>query len=402
MSESQMLDEPQLRAAMKMSRDVRAAAATMGPEEARMLVSMYYNWQQERIRAQGRIRSALEDDSPHETIAHFLGVFEVLERQAKGALERFALGSPEGEWAMSITGIGPVLAAGLMAHIDIDRSPYAGSLMTFAGLNPNRKWIGAEGSRALIKSAFAIEGVTEAGAVYHIAQQANRRMSELYKAMHGEDYVELPPERYLEVLNALAGHDVSSLWLQCQIENSAYIDNSFNLALERLEIKPGLGYRQLYDGVKVVKTALTKYLARRPWNADLKVLAWKIGESFVKVQSRESDVYGKMFAAAKEKYNAANDRGEYADAAEEKLDTTNIGKETIAYSWYSEGKLPPAHVNERAKRIAVKMFLSHYWEVLYTIKYGREAPPPYVIQHMGHDHNRYIPPPNFDKSRWLR
>ena len=41
---------------------------------------------------------------------------------------------------MSQLGVGPVITAGLLAHLDIERAPSAGHFWSFAGLNPNMKW----------------------------------------------------------------------------------------------------------------------------------------------------------------------------------------------------------------------------------------------------------------------
>jgi hypothetical protein len=55
--------------------------------------------------------------------------------------------------------------------------------------------------------------------------------------------------------------------------------------------------------------------------------------------------------------------------------------------------LPPGHIHERAKRYAVKLFLSALHEVWYYYRYGTRPPKPYPITHLGHAH--YMPPPNF-------
>jgi len=47
----------------------------------------------------------------------------------------------------------------------------------------------------------------------------------------------------------------------------------------------------------------------------------------------------------------------------------------------------------RAKRYAVKMFLSHYQHVGHVLLHGTPPPAPYIIAHGEHAH--YIPPPNF-------
>lgn len=126
---------------------------------------------------------------------------------------------------------------------------------------------------------------------------------------------------------------------------------------------------------------------KRPWNAALKTCCWKIGQSFIKVQNKDEAVYGKLYKARLEKEKAKNEKKEYADQAARKLEKFNIAKNTTAYAHYSKGLLPPAHINQRAARWAVKIFLSHWWEAAYEF-YHQEKPPfePYPLAHLGHVH----------------
>lgn len=130
----------------------------------------------------------------------------------------------------------------------------------------------------------------------------------------------------------------------------------------------------------------------RPFNAKLKVLTWKIGESFVKVSNRESDFYGKVYQQAKEHITAQNEAGKFAEDAARYLTEKKYGKETEAYKMYADGKLPLAQVHARAKRKAVKLFLSHWHYVAYRYRFGKEPAMPYSIAIQNHAH--YIAPPN--------
>lgn len=135
---------------------------------------------------------------------------------------------------------------------------------------------------------------------------------------------------------------------------------------------------------------------KRPFNADFKTLcSFKLGECFVKVQNNENDHYGRMYAKRKKIEIERNDAGEFADQAVAKLQKFKIGKTTEAYKHYSAGRLPPAHIHARARRYAVKIFLSDYHLVAYYHHFGTMPALPYVFEHMvGHVH--YVPPPNLD------
>ena len=174
-------------------------------------------------------------------------------------------------------GIGPVIAAGLLAHIDISRAPTVGHIWAFAGLDPTRKW--------------------EKG-------------------------------------------------------------------------------------------------QKRPHNAGLKTLCWKIGQSFMKFSNEDDCFYGKLYRQAKERYVAKNDAGDYKDQAAELL--PKFKKTTDAYKHLEKGQLPPAQIDARARRWAVKIFLSHMHEVWYELHHGVKPPCCFAVTMLGHAH--YIPVPNWPMS----
>lgn len=55
--------------------------------------------------------------------------------------------------------------------------------------------------------------------------------------------------------------------------------------------------------------------------------------------------------------------------------------------------LPPAHIHSRAKRYAVKIFLSHLFSVWYELENHEKPPKPYAIAILNHAHE--IPIPNY-------
>lgn len=272
----QILDDYRgLEAVTRLSRDLKKAAQTLSPDEARYLVDGYYQMQGDRIRSANQVRALTASEEPHQTLAWLADNAGVLERSIKGALDAYSSASVLGQWAKSICGIGPVIAAGLLAHIDITKAPTAGHIWRFAGLDPTVTW-------------------------------------------------------------------------------------------ER-------------------KT-------KRPWNASLKTLCWKIGESFVKVSTNEDDVYGHLYVERKAFEQRRNDAGELAAQAAAKLERFKIGKATEAHKHYAAGRLPPAHVHARAKRWAVKLFLAHYQAVAYRDHHGTDAPKPYILtQEGGHAHAIGVP-----------
>lgn len=258
----------------RLTKDIKTALVTLTPTEARYLVDAYYQIQDYRKAAANQERALGASGEPHLVISWLFAQTETLEGQIKRALDAWTDTQPMGVWAKSIVGIGPVISAGLLAHIDIEKAPTVGHIWRFAGLDPTVRW---------------------------------------------------------------------------------------------------------------------EKKTKRPWNAGLKVLCWKLGESFVKVSGNDKDVYGHVYAARKEKEQQANVAFAYREQAERKLAEMKIGRDTEAYKWYSQGMLPPAHIHARAKRYAVKLLLSAYWETAYRQHYGTAPPLPYPIAVLGHAH--YIAPP---------
>lgn len=288
-----------------LEKDVKKAAATLGRNEARVLVDTYYQLQDFRIASTNQVRSILKaqeetSEEPHETLAFFGDQFKTLEKQIQSALDHYSSSLALGVWAREHIGIGPVIAAGLLAHIDVTKAPSASSVWRFAGYAPGQK---------------------------------------------------------------------------------------------------------KQKGVK------------RDWNADLKVLCWKMGDSFVKFSGREDCFYGKLYRNRKE-FELIRDaqvqgpfktkeglpaleaveiagwwfQGGNSTAAAETLATTNF-QDKATIERYQSGKLPDGRLDMRARRYAVKRFLLHYWEAAYWLQYGTEPPHPYVQEHLGHVHMEPCPIP---------
>jgi hypothetical protein len=258
----------------RLSLDLAKASTSLSNTEARFLVDAYYQMQENRIRSAGQIRSMTTSNEPHLVLMWLEDQSGILEQQIKRALERYVAAHPVGPWLNSIHGIGPVIAAGLLAHIDINKAPTVGHIWAFGGYDPTKVW--------------------EKG-------------------------------------------------------------------------------------------------KKRPFNAALKVLFWKAGQSFLKFHNDPRCYYGHHYAKKKEELKEKNERGGFADAAATALIKFNYRDGTDAKKYYQSGKLPPAHVDARARRYAVKLFLAHLHHEMYVKLLGKEPPAPYPIAHLGHAH--YIAPP---------
>lgn len=257
----------------RLSRDVRELTVSLDPSSTRKLVDAYYTLQENRMAFAAQARELQNNSSPHELVQYLSANLHIMEKALKHPLQQFAASTVAGRWALEQYGIGPVLAAGLCAHIDITKAPTAGSVWRYAGLDPTIKW--------------------EKG-------------------------------------------------------------------------------------------------QKRPYNAQLKTLSWKIGQSFMKFSGRDQCFYGKLYLTDKARRAEKNEAGDYSDFAKQILTSKNW-KQNATKSILETGKLSPAQIDAQARRYAVKIFLSHYHAVAFQAQYDRPAPTPYIIAHGDHVHEIAIP-----------
>ena len=129
-----------LKSIQRLTRDLRSASVTLSEREARFLVDAYYAMQRDRIRAAHQNRTLTDNAEPHDVLGWLQAQRDTLEKQIARALDAYSDGQPAGRWARSITGIGPIISAGLIANIDIRQAPTVGHIWRFAGLDPTMKW----------------------------------------------------------------------------------------------------------------------------------------------------------------------------------------------------------------------------------------------------------------------
>jgi len=287
----------------KLTRDIKQAGKTLTVREARYLTDLYYQMQDNRIRAAGQIRAMEQGEvkEPHMTLDWVFGQSEKLETSIRSVLGEFARNRTVGAWSQSILGIGPVISAGLIANISM------------------RVWV-----------CMAAE---EVKAKRRKAADQCRQETPCSVACHEK------PVNTVGQIWRYAGLDPTSKWEKGK---------------------------------------------KRPWNASLKRLCWLIGQSFVKVHNNPKDFYGHYYKHRKEIEIANNDAGKFSEQAAQVLRDKKIGKDTDAYKAYSVGKLPPAHIQARAERYAVKLFLAHWHGVAFRAEFERDAPVPYAISELGH------------------
>ncbi|GIV50235.1 MAG: hypothetical protein KatS3mg038_2198 [Candidatus Kapaibacterium sp.] len=253
---------------VRISADIRQAAATLTPTEARWIVKMYYTLQDYRIRAAHQVRTAREAGEPNACLTWMFRSIESIEKQIVPLMRTYVRQYRVGQWLLAQYGVGPVISAVCLTSFDVSRAPAAGNFWSFAGLSPSIKW-------------------------------------------------------------------------------------------ERGQ--------------------------KRPYNAFLKsAMAYRLGEVFVKFSNREQCLYGHLYKRKKEELIAQNEAGAFAAYATKMLQEKKYRTDTGAYEALSQGRLPQGQIHARARRFAVKIFLSHLHAVMYEDYYGRPAPRPYVVEFLHH------------------
>jgi hypothetical protein len=268
----------------ELSRDIRDASQELGQQDGRFLIDLYYMVQDERMRAQAQVRACSQDGESNRLLGWAFSTMQVFENVLKSALGRFAASYRVGQWMQAQCGIGPVLSAAMLAHLDIRKAPAAGHFWSFAGLSPHIVW--------------------EKG-------------------------------------------------------------------------------------------------KKRPYNAKLKAIAaFRMGECFVRTSGNAASVYGKVYAESKERLIVRNGAGELADHARREIERCEASKALLKkmkqkprWKDWEAGKLCPQHLHDWARRVAVKLFLSHLHQVMFEDYHGRKAPEPYVFRSNGEDHVHLIRPP---------
>jgi len=266
--------EPVVRLRADVKRDL-FSDDIMTREEIRQLVSTFYEQQDNRIRAAGRQRELAAVERQHSAITYATNQASLLETNIQAMLQVAVEQSGEmGEWLMSLHGIGPVLAAGILAHINMEIVQVAGQIHSYAGMTPGK------------------------------TREKGKKLT---------------------------------------------------------------------------------------YNPELKKMFWKVGQSFVRANNPEVNTYRRIYDERKLYEQAKNLAGDYKSQADDILAAKKI--EAADYkATLEKGMLSDGHIDARCKRYAVKMFISHYFELAYFSLHQELPVRPFVIEHLGHID--YVRPPN--------
>lgn len=302
--------------------------------EARVLVDLYYSMQEQRKAVDNQVLSmdrGVDAGAGHQA-ADYMGVqVDALEANAKVWLEAFAASHVMWPWFSAVHGIGPVLAAGLIAHLGgRPLPPTVGHWWRYAGLDPSQKWLKAD------------------------------ELTRLWAEQDGD------ADMRTRILSQIVGRDPVTVLRDATVD-----------------FKTG----ETHD---LTKARAIKSLSRIPFNRPLKTLCWKVGDQFVKLGGRQDAFYAAFYRNRKAAEIVRNERGDRAELAAQTLAAKPAHAQRKTYA---EGKLPDGRVDLMARRATVKLFLSHLHELWWRVEHGGEMPPkPFSVSIQGHAH--YIQPPH--------
>lgn len=319
----------------RLNRDLKQAAETLTPSEVRYYCQRYYTIQDQRKRAKSQLDESLKAGEPNRLLVFDLAQSRTHEAQIKTAMLIHARSTVQGRWMLSIFGVGPVIASGMLAHIDITKAPTVGHIWSFAGLVARIRWVGREEADKWVRAQTC-------------------------------DTDELIPRAALHFQKH---------------EHTLLRDATWDFKTQTTKA--------------MTPQSVAAAIARRPWNPTLKVLCWKASDCFKKFSNNPKDtLYGRLYKEFKARAVDKNLTGGFAKLAAETLETRNI-RDPQTLATYRLGKLPDGRVDAWAMRATVKMFLSHIHHVLYETHFGQQPPVPYILAYEPDKHTQYIPPPNW-------
>ena len=324
----------------KLTKDMKTKIIEIGyvsRSELKAVYNTYMQVQDMRIALTEQIRSIengnTEDSDLSITILRWtLKNMASIEKSLLRSLTIVCENNEVGRWLLATTGIGPSLAAGCLAYFDVRGKEYSTQFHSYAGLNDNnRPWRGKE---EITKIVNDIVGSSKTITDDHVALIAAKTQ-----------------------------------WSYSHIRDRAWDDKK----------------------EKWSKANIISACSMVPYNKELKSFCYLLGEQFHWNCNNDQSLYGTLFSERKALEEKRNAEGAFSDQASNKLDKL-ISKDTNAYKAYSEGKLPTAHINNRAKRWAVKIFISHLFEEMYRVEYGEKPPRYYSLEKLEGMHNKLILP----------
>lgn len=331
----------------KVTDDMKNHAKVMPDRQARYLVNSYYLIQKNRIRCERQIDTLKKFGEPFSLVEYCAKQFKYMEAQVAITLDTYSKNHPLGKWPRSICGIGPVLAAGLLAFIDVRKTETAGGIWRFAGIDPTIVWNKGE------------------------LRPYNQVLKTiLYKC--GESFIKVRNNKN-------------------DVYGKLYFERK-----EREWAKNMVG--EFADSCK-------KILTEKNFDKNTEAFKWMDGY-FRPVPIVEAEV----FIPGEKKFVFGGDYSKKELDEFKKLIYWNIS-DNVPFMFADHvfvnvgskngvSMLCPAHIHSRARRFCIKIFTSHYFDITYRLVHHRAPPRPFILEHpdpiTGCQHVHMINAPNQD------
>jgi len=391
----------------QLRKDLRRAAQTLTPQNVRLLIDLYYQIQRQPIRLANTVDGEAQNPVPLNQFIEFLYASHIgLEQLIVQAMEAHTRQSRPGRWLLSQYGVGPVIAAGLLAHLLPGGIPaVVGPWWRLAGQDPSSVWYSTEKAEALVKAAFVVQedqpltleqvqAVTDVLSLngYHVYGDACTDEQGRPRPVTLSVLATVLTTRYGVSSAAKVLREVFGAQRVLTIEEVDAFARSVGRKGARLYHQAG--HDRTGKPQPVTSATLAAALAKRPWNTQLRVLCWKVSTSFVRFHGRPDCYYGRIWATRKDQEVARNAAGHFAAEAAKQLRERRYRADTETRKAYERGELPAGHLQARAQRYTAKFLLSHLHYVCFEDAYGKPPPAPWPIAFLD-NHSHFVPPPGW-------
>ena len=335
----------------RLQKDIIAANELTSFAEANYMVKTFYTMQELRKASVMQEKELRKATKPCNVAPYMTAQYKTLETSLKLGIEKFASEQPIGQWMLRLYGIGPILSANMLSHIDINRINNYGHLVAYAGMTATPPTWGKG-----MKRPFNADFKT---AVWKVGDTM-MKFSSHPKCVHGHYYLHHKAREWRRNLNGeLTQYAAEQLTRKTYDKNTdAYFWYSGQVSAEAAAEY----HRRLnLEGAHDVKGRIDFILEQM---GEDKITQAEIAELQIELdllKGNEPDIKAIM------------------------ADTGGTGVPM----------LPPAHLVSRAKRKVGVLFLSHLYEVWAGIEKGQSIDP-YPMAQMGHED--YIPPPYYDRA----
>lgn len=324
---------PKATAKIKPIIDPRVVASEMDSYEAKMVYKAYLRTVKYDVAFKNQIAKLKRRGYTDDTLKNIRSNQTRVKNQILNILEIYADQFLPSRWAKSLPNVGLRTAAALAVYVNINKCKNVSSLWRYAGMDPYSHFINKKKALAMIEDAKAEFPGAEPDdevIVRYLAKRCHRS--------------------YISYLYACYGKDNT------------------------------LGWNNLYRGIRKIT-----------WNPDFRLSMFRFG-LVCRTNSGDPDfIYGQLYRKRKAYEIEMNEAGMYHELAEEHIRDRDYKKGTVPYSYYSNGMLCPGHLESRARRWAVKIFLTHYHQVAYYEKHGVLPKRPYILDVLGAEHEIKCP-----------